>query len=718
MCSRCETYGGGPREAPVTEQFLVCLDVETFLIQEGRQVPPLVVYGLTTSDGEQWVITHKAEGMYRESLSSPWRSLDGSVTPDALVLEMFKRVRERKGKFVNHNLAFDMGVLGEAYPHLLRPIFDMYEDNLCECTILRERLLDIAQGQLGLDFGRLSDEGKPKQKFYNLKDLAFKYFKADLDKTSWRKGYGELYNIPFKFWEEGAKQYVIDDTEWTLALFEAQREIAGTDIPNSPEQARAAFALYLTSAWGLRTDGTRVKKYKDKLLKKLAAEEEILIKLGVVRPRNPKTGKATKNLKATKDLLRSVCEGLGLPPVLTDTGLEKQEKGELDDPWKYLSTSSEFIDDLLGSIKGWELENNKEAPSEWKKIGHLSEFSHAQKLLGTFIPILERGTKYPVNPKYQTLVETGRASASSPNVMQMPREPGTRECFVPRPGFVFCSVDYEALELHTLAQACLELVGHSTLAEALNNNVDPHLQFACNFLIPDIDYNDAKKIRKDDSHPQWERVNFNRNVAKATNFGIPGGLSFRTMVRYLKNSGIIVTETYAKHLKDAYLKQWPEMKEYFRIIRSMLDPESNLGVAEQLFTNRVRGNVKFTALCNTFFQGLGADCAKESLHYLAKGAYVDEKSPLFGSRLVAFIHDETIMEHPIADAHLRGAEQARIMRDIGNKMCKDVPLKAEPCLMKFWSKKAVEVFENGVLVPWNGNFDEIVGIVPKIGKAA
>lgn len=698
----------------MSDKFLVCLDCETFLVQEGRQVPPLVVFGVTTSDGEQWVITHKNEGMYRKSMEEPWQALDGTLTPDALVLDLFQRVRDRQGKYVNHNLVFDMAVLGETYPHLLPHIFQMYEDNLCECTILRERLIDIALGALGKDFDNKTKDGNPRKKLYNLKDLTFRYFKADLDKTTWRKGYGDLYDVPFKFWEAGAKQYVIDDTEWTLALYQAQQEKAGQDVPNSPEQARAHWALYLTGAWGMRTDPKRVSKYKAKVLKQMKIEEQALKDLGVMRPGG------SRNMKAIKDLLRSVYEGLGLEPVLTDTGLEKQAAGELTDPWKYVSTGSEAVDDLLAAIKSWELETKKEVPKEWKKIDHLSAYTHTQKMLSTYVPVLEAGTTRPINPKYEAIVETGRSSCSKPNVMQLPKEPGIRECFVPRDGFVFCSVDYEALELHTLAQACLDLVGYSTMAESLNSGKDCHTLFATNYLLDNLSYEDAIYIRKHDKkHPLYPEIARARDLAKIGNFGLGGGMGAPSFKEYAKNSDahIYLTLGQCKDLKKAWLKQWPEMVEYFRIMSNMIDPETNTATVEQLVTGRIRGGMRYTSLCNTWFQGAGGDLAKEACFMLCKDAYVMPASPLFGSRLVTFVHDETIMEHPEADAHIRGAEQARIMREAGSKICRDVPLKAEPCLMRFWSKKAVETFEDGVLVPWDGNFDEIVGINP-LEKAA
>jgi len=112
----------------------------------------------------------------------------------------------------------------------------MYEDNLVECTILRERLIHIALGQLGKDFDSKTKDGNPRRKMYNLKDLAKRYFKADLDKTTWRKGYGELYDTPFKFWEPG-RQAVRHRRHrggpWRSTR-RTQQEKAGQAIPNSP----------------------------------------------------------------------------------------------------------------------------------------------------------------------------------------------------------------------------------------------------------------------------------------------------------------------------------------------------------------------------------------------------------------------------------------------------------------------------------------------------
>jgi DNA polymerase-1 len=85
---------------------------------------------------------------------------------------------------------------------------------------------------------------------------------------------------------------------------------------------------------------------------------------------------------------------------------------------------------------------------------------------------------------------------------------------------------------------------------------------------------------------------------------------------------------------------------------------------------------------------------------------VDQASPLFNARIVAFIHDEFIAEVDDApSAHDAAHELARLMVEGANVYLPDVPIplsKMEPLLMRRWSKKAEPRFstEGGRLVPW------------------
>jgi hypothetical protein len=103
--------------------------------------------------------------------------------------------------------------------------------------------------------------------------------------------------------------------------------------------------------------------------------------------------------------------------------------------------------------------------------------SRAEKIRDTYLPFLWKGTNKPICPNTNSLLETCRASYRS-LVQLIPRDGGVRECFVARPGTVWCSVDYGALELSTLAQVCLWKVGYSRMAERINADEDLHLSFA------------------------------------------------------------------------------------------------------------------------------------------------------------------------------------------------------------------------------------------------
>jgi len=184
------------------------------------------------------------------------------------------------------------------------------------------------------------------------------------------------------------------------------------------------------------------------------------------------------------------------------------------------------------------------------------------------------------------------------------------------------------------------------------------------------------------------------------NFGLPGGMGAKGIVKYAKAQyGVIFTEAEAKGHIEKWKSLWPEQDKYFRFIRNCVGPAQS-GAIVQLRSWRRRGGCGFTDGSNTLFQGLAADLAKEAGYEVSKACYLDTSSPLYGSRIVNFIHDEIILEIPEDRMHEAALESQRIMEAVGRKWCPNVPPKAEPALMRRWYKGAEPTFANGRLIPW------------------
>jgi DNA polymerase I-like protein with 3'-5' exonuclease and polymerase domains len=283
-------------------------------------------------------------------------------------------------------------------------------------------------------------------------------------------------------------------------------------------------------------------------------------------------------------------------------------------------------------------------------------------------------------------MDTGRTSASKPNLQNPPRKGGVRECFVSRPGTCFVFTDYDTLELRALSQACLDILGRSKMAEALRRGEDLHLSLAAEML--GISVADAL-ARQDSGDPQIAEY---RQQAKPANFGFPGGMAAPSFREYAEGYGVKLSEAQAQDIRDAWFKKWPEMQDYFSHVGNLRDPLT------QLRSGRLRGGASFTAAANGFFQGLAADGAKEALWRVAKECYTDPESPLWGCHPVLFLHDEIGLEVP--DGNTAAAERlAVVMREAMQAWIPDVPITCGPVMMRRWYKGAKAVRENGVLVP-------------------
>jgi DNA polymerase-1 len=590
-------------------------------------------------------------------------------------------------KLIGHNIAYDLAVLVAQFPRFLRPVFEAYKENRISDTMLRQKLLDNAIGRFRgyrvEKTGPLKKGEKPYRWIsygYSLDDCYFRLTKKRLDKDTWRLRYGELRDLPLELWPEGAREYPILDAQATWDVWhwqEKQEEKIrkGFDVPRSyirdakplddeSRQCRAAWWIHLMKTWGIRTKGARVHELEHIVEDEYGKLEALLKEAGLVR------ADGVRNIEAARDRMILAMGGKD-KCRLTDKGAVKLDE-------EACTASGDLI------LK------------DYAELGSLKAVKSKD------IPALLKGVLMPIHSNFDSLIATGRTSSSAPNIQNIRRLPGIRECFVPREGKVFLNADWDGLELRTLAQVCTTLFGRSKLADVLNSGKDPHLQVAATLLR--IPYEEAK-ARYDAGD---ESVDGARQLGKVANFGFPGGLGYESLIYFArKNYGLVMSEQAARKLKTNWLLSYPEMEKYFALIdqHCSVDVEDNMAFVQHLFSNRIRGDVPYTVACNSRFQGLGADATKAAGFLIAYACYVDKDSPLYGCRIVNYIHDEFLVECDEAKAHEAAFELARLMVEGSKPFLPDVPpTVSKPIVARWWSKKAKQMWKDGRLIPWEDEF--------------
>ena len=657
----------------------VGLDCEWQKGRPGLEAPPLACVAIAPTQ----TLLHHTE----------WKDSVSALLSDPEIL------------LVGHFIASDMTVLINEAPDIIPLVFDAYEQDRITCTQCRQKLCDIAGGVYR---GFEDIEGKNVKLNYSLEDLAFRHLGIILDKDTWRERYGELRHLPLSAWPEGAKNYPLLDVKTTLDIYHVQEKNAYF-LRDQFRQARASFWLRLMTTWGIRTDEKGIQELATRTQRdydKIAADLTSLGLLWGGKVKGQKSGKpGSRNIKAAQARVIEAYTKLGKPVPLTDGGKSGNRQPCLDKVH-----CEESGDPVLISY---------------------AKLSSLKTVLTKDIPLLKQGITVPIHVYVEDILETAR-TAMKPNFQNLKRQGGIRECVVPRclwcsrvqtnidiafnkcqgcknPLTVMWSCDYGGLELCTLAQACLTILGKSRLAQALNEGMDPHLMIAAQILRRP--YEELKVIKKAGAKTDC-RARFGpcqcaycimsgaRQVGKVANFGFPGGLGAAALVYFaLNNYDVHLTEDEARQLKRIWLETWPEMREYFAWISSHTDKP--FPQILQLFSGRYRGNVSFTEACNSIFQGLGADIAKSAGWLIYRAMYdITRNSVLYGSRGVNFIHDEFVGESPLPIAHECALEVRKLMLDAARPWLPDVKIDVEPALMWRYSKEAGPKYNEGRLIPW------------------
>ena len=263
-------------------------DTETHLIDQTSQLPPLVCLSTAEFRGEAMasndLVVNADPGRLREDVSD--------------------LVSDRSCLRVGQSVAFDLGVFASNYPDLLPAIFEALDAEQFSCTMIREKLLNLAtHGDLAM---MKNPDGSNTPIRYNMEILALNYLGLDLsheknDADAWRTNYAIFDNVPVEQWPADAIRYAKDDAVhpvriWLLQEEKRRKLIAERGIdPFVTESFRVLvdFVLKLLGSEGVPTDPEAVAAVEKAMAEALAPEKMgRLVASGILRPAGP--GQALK----------------------------------------------------------------------------------------------------------------------------------------------------------------------------------------------------------------------------------------------------------------------------------------------------------------------------------------------------------------------------------------------------------------------------------------
>lgn len=639
-------------------------DLETHLIQPGNNAPPVVCGSVASYRDGRFDANY---GSKEEAA----QALDAIASSDSMVL-------------VGANIAFD--VICELVHGAQDPakIFRMYDrDNSAIHgkpngrvidVLTGEKLHAIARGWLGLNpftQKKITDPVTKRPGSYSLNEVVKQVLGRDNAKVNdrFRLSYALLESIPISQWPADATAYLKDDAINPLEAALAQAghlpnvgphnwmginrwpwlACSQCGVDQSPtatiqctstyrrlnshmlsRETYFAFCLALGAAWGYRIDQDAVTALETKWHADHDQMQQPFMDAGILRMgadglthcHEAVLKKCVARAYGSKDGC-PICTATGKVPSVKTEGRTKINCKDCDGTGLLLSPT-------CPRSKSGEVGMSRDALSESgnEMLAGYALYGESAKIPSVYIPYLRNRDKDKVeHPDVPRLLrpnnplETDRVSYFGATML-LPRHGGVRECHVARSSLVFSSEDYKAGELVTHAQNCLEIVGFSRLAEALNLGLDAHLALAAQII--GIPYDEAVKRKKAGDHV----LSDTRQVCKPPNFGFPGrmgaakltqqqrkqmdvhtpwaqgphwiypgdgstekvrgykGLRFCLMMKMADRCGEVLLNTWkgrpvpmlckkciecAEQLKVQWGIQWPENKPYFKHVGEMAD---------------------------------------------------------------------------------------------------------------------------------------------------
>lgn len=707
---------------------LVGYDIETVMIVNQVAPQPVCITFYSKEDGEE---LHKM---------------------DTGVDRLKELLRDDSVHLVAQNANFDAISMSVSDYELFGLFTRAYSKGRIYCTKLAEILLNSAdpaeegksRGTVFIDRGEDHPKRWKPASNNSLDGLAWKYLRVDLsaDKESdLRKSYGDLLDVPLEEWSREAKEYAIGDARYCHDVLKAQgeraRELAdkiGVNVLRDlSRQAYVEFVLqFQATVFGVGVNVSKIDAAVEACMEIHDKEIATALQFGLYKAnKNSDRGYSANSAKMGEMLQRAI-DLVGVDHPRTAKGklsTAKQALEMLYDSIDYALTYKRNLDHKLPLSD----DDVAELASIQSVFKSAQASDAAWKEIGTFLKALRNASLNPdqrLRYKYSGLMETGRTSSSSPNLQNIPRKGAARSCIEANANTLFIISDFSNAELRTLAQAHLNEGRESRLASEYQKdpNFDPHLYMAVN-ILGNLTYAEGLAILGDKTHPRYKEVKETRQLSKIANFGYAGGLGSEQFIDYAKGYGVNLTAERSAQLRDEWLSTWTEMEDYFHVRGEMLRKAEEEDLLDRASTfkhsgkarrrkevsagdyscvykfqssSRARYLRKFTIACNTPFQGIASDGAKDALILIWEDCFFNPQSPIYGAKPVLFVHDEIVLEYKFdGDTKKATAAAKRVQELMEQGMSNhtpDIPALAEPALSWEWTKDAEsEWLEDGTL---------------------
>lgn len=400
-------------------------DTETVPIVPGWSAPPIVC------------VTEQSASFVGE-----WNKSTATISHWTTSYEMVRGWLESDCMLVGHNIAYDLAVCAAEWDDLNELIWAKYDRDQITDTMLRQKLLDIAQGKYRGYFDK--ERLKWVKVNYKLEDVCRRHTDRLLQKDGWRTSYGHFRDVPLSQWLEKARevqlfsvplleearyrltlepknkalkdrvkaldlmiqsppeqciQYPIDDAKSTLDIYLNQEKHIDY-LDDQFRQARRAWWLHLMSAWGLRTDAVGVAMLEKETREEYDSTKAFLLDSGLVRAKD-----GSRDTKKAMKLMVDKCRELGIKVRRTDSydTKPKEEGGKGHGEYDAVSLAGDAclaVDD--------------------ETLTAYAMFSKLSKMLSNDIAAVLKGIHVPLHSRFD-LADTGRTTSSRPNVQNWRR---------------------------------------------------------------------------------------------------------------------------------------------------------------------------------------------------------------------------------------------------------------------------------------------------------